>query len=154
MAYYLSPILALLFSLGSFGADPFTVMQGKDAKAPLQPQACGGPDGSLHLTFGVANQVYYCQIDDDSQLSPQAAFRVPNMSLGIRRGPHIARSQNAITITAIGGAIGKGRDGDILAYRSLDRGKSWLGPVKVNDVEGSAKEGLHTMCSSVGQRID
>ncbi|MFM2216828.1 MAG: hypothetical protein RL240_1146 [Planctomycetota bacterium] len=148
MAYYLSPILALLFSLGSFGADPFTVMQGKDAKAPLQPQACGGPDGSLHLTFGVADQVYYCQIDEAPKLSPQAAFRVPNMSLGMRRGPRIAHSQNAITITAIGGAIGKGRDGDIFAYRSLDRGKSWLGPIKVNDIEGSAREGLHAMCSS------
>ena len=91
---------------------------------------------ALHLAFGVAEQVYYCQFDEVSRPSPQAAFRVPNMSLGMRRGPRTAHSQNAIAITAIGVAMGKGRDGDILAYRSLDRGKSWLGPVKVNDVEG------------------
>ena len=148
MINYLFMILILFHAVTSFGADPFPVMQGKDAKAPIQPQACGGPDGTLYLTFGAADQVYYCRIDETAKASPQAAFRIPNMSLGMRRGPRIAHSQNAIAISAIEGAIGKGRDGDVLAYRSLDQGKSWLGPVKVNDVEGSAREGLHAMCSS------
>ncbi len=35
-----------------------------------------------------------------------------------------------------------------MAYRSLDNGKSWLGPVNVNDVAASAREGLHAMTSS------
>ncbi len=51
-------------------------------------------------------------------------------------------------ITAIGGAQGKGRDGDILAFRSLDGGNTWLGPVKVNDVAASAREGLHAMTAN------
>jgi hypothetical protein len=76
------------------------------------------------------------------------AFRIPNLSLGLRRGPRIAQTGTAIVVTAIGGAIGKGKDGDILAYRSLDNGKSWLGPVRVNDVAASAREGLHAMTSS------
>ncbi len=50
--------------------------------------------------------------------------------------------------TVIGGPQGKGRDGDILSYRSIDGGKNWFGPVKVNDVDDSAREGLHAMAAS------
>ncbi len=141
----------LILCLGascSCAAEPFTIFEGKDASAPKQPQACISTDGTAHIAFGVADQVYYCRIEGEKHLPPQAAFRVPNLSLGHRRGPRIAHSGAAITITAIGGAQGKGRDGDILAYRSLDNGSTWLGPVKVNDVEGSGREGLHAMTSS------
>ncbi len=51
-------------------------------------------------------------------------------------------------ITAIGGPQGKGRDGDLVAHRSQDGGKTWSGPVKVNDVDASAREGLHAMTAS------
>lgn len=67
------------------------------------------------------------------------------ISLGMRRGPRICVRKGLVTITAIYGAQGKGRDGDIVAFRSADQGKTWTGPVKVNDVEGSAREGLHAM---------
>ena len=128
-------------------AEQFTVLAGQDAAAPKQPQACVAGDGSVHITFGVGERVYYCRVEDSRVTEPVAAFRVPNMSLGMRRGPRIAHSGSAITITAIGGAQGKGKDGDILAYRSVDQGKTWLGPVRVNDVESSAREGLHAMTS-------
>lgn len=141
-------LYVVALSLTSFGADPFTIMQGRDSKAPKQPQACIAPNGSVHLAFGVGDQVYHCNVGDGTGAVPQVAFTVPNMSLGMRRGPRIAHTGAALTITAIGGAIGKGSDGDVLAYRSLDDGKSWLGPVKVNDVEASAREGLHAMAAS------
>ncbi len=70
------------------------------------------------------------------------------MSLGMRRGPRIAHSGKSIVITAIGGVEGKGKDGDILAYHSDDNGKTWIGPSRVNDVESSAREGLHAMTAS------
>jgi BNR repeat protein len=50
-------------------------------------------------------------------------------------------------ISAIVGEQGKGKDGDLLAWRSTDGGKSWSAPVRVNDVMGSAREGLHAMAS-------
>ena len=100
------------------------------------------------MTFGVGDEVYYCKTEADDKPTPQVAFRVANMSLGMRRGPRIAHAGDAVVITAIGGPQGKGRDGDVLAYRSLDAGKSWLGPVKVNDIEASAREGLHAMTVS------
>jgi hypothetical protein len=67
------------------------------------------------------------------------------MSLGMRRGPRIAASDKSLCITAIGGKQGKGRDGDLLAMRSVDGGKTWNGPVQVNDTADSAREGLHAM---------
>ena len=69
------------------------------------------------------------------------------MSLGMRRGPRIAATKDAIVITAVGGKQGKGRDGDVLAWRSTDAGKTWQGPVRVNDIADSAREGLHAMAS-------
>jgi hypothetical protein len=136
-----------IFAATTFATEPFTVFEGKDASTPKQPQACLSSDGAVHITFGVGDQVFYCKVKDDKCSAPQPAFRVPNMSLGMRRGPRIAHSGASITITAIGGTQGKGRDGDIQAYRSLDLGKTWLGPVKVNDVDGSGREGLHAMTS-------
>jgi hypothetical protein len=81
------------------------------------------------------------------------AFRVPNMSLGMRRGPRVVKTKNAIVVTTIGGQIGKGRDGDVLAWRSTDDGKTWQGPVRVNDTADSAREGLHAMASGADGSI-
>ena len=50
-------------------------------------------------------------------------------------------------IAAIAGETGGGRDGDLQAWRSTDRGKTWGPPVRVNDVAGSARKGLHAMAS-------
>jgi hypothetical protein len=63
----------------------------------------------------------------------------------MRRGPRIAVAGRALVVTAVYGREGKGRDGDILAWRSIDGGKTWSGPSRVNDVAGSAREGLHAM---------
>ncbi len=141
-------IILLLIPTVVFAADPFTIMSGSEERTPKQPQACIDTTGVVHVTFGMGDQVYYCKVDVSEKPSPMAAFRVPNMSLGMRRGPRIAYADNAIVISAIGGQKGKGADGDVLAYRSLDAGQSWLGPVKVNDVEASAREGMHAMTAS------
>ena len=47
----------------------------------------------------------------------------------------------------IGGRQGKGRDGDLLCFRSADEGETWEGPVTVNDKPDAAREGLHAMAS-------
>ena len=62
-------------------------------------------------------------------------FAFPTCRWAMRRGPRIVATQQGIVITAIGGAQGKGKDGDVLAYRSTDKGRTWNGPVKVNDAE-------------------
>lgn len=145
-----SLIFAMLsIMVTSLAADePFTVYEGSSTSAPMQPQACVSVDGVTHLTFGVGDQVFYCQANGQTTTEPQVVSRVPNLSLGMRRGPRIAHAGKSIIITAIGGQEGKGKDGDVLAYRSDDDGKTWVGPVRVNDVEASAREGLHAMTAS------
>jgi hypothetical protein len=128
--------------------DPFTIYEGNSAGSPKQPQAYFSAEGVAHLTFGVGDQVFYCKVNGPTASAPQVAFRVPNLSLGMRRGPRIAHTGKSIVITAIGGTEGKGKDGDVFAYHSDDDGKTWIGPVRVNDVESSAREGLHAMTAS------
>ncbi len=117
---------------------------------PKQPQAAMDADGTAHVVFGIGNEVFYCSStgERDKFAQPVRAFTVPNLSLGMRRGPRICVTPSAIVVTAIGGPQGKGRDGDLLAWHSLDRGRTWQGPVQVNDTEASAREGLHAMTSS------
>lgn len=142
-------------SLDCWASEPVLIASGKGAQAPKQPQAAVGDDGSVHLVYGIGDAVQYCQsLDEGSTFAkPRQAFRVPNMSLGMRRGPRIAKTNAAIVVTAIGGQMGKGRDGDVLAWHSTDNGKTWQGPVRVNDVADSAREGLHAMASGANGSV-
>jgi hypothetical protein len=149
----LSFVVSLCASF-SHAAEPVVVAEGTGKQSPKQPQAVVGADGTIHLAYGVADAVFYCSSHDAgaSFSAAKLAFKLPNMSLGMRRGPRIAATDKQIVITAIGGPQGKGRDGDIFAWRSSDAGASWQGPVQVNDTAASAREGLHAMAadSSVG----
>jgi hypothetical protein len=117
--------------------------------APQQPQFALARDGSLHLVYGAGDDVFHTRSTDGGQTfaTPERAFRCPNMSLGMRRGPRIAVSGETIVVSAIGGTQGKGRDGDLQAWRRDGDGR-WLGPSRINDVADSAREGLHAMAAS------
>lgn len=135
-----------------FGSFVATVSAGPvvtlgEGQAPKQPQVAVASDGTVHLIYGAKDDVYYCRSTDAGETfsSPQAVFRVRNLSLGMRRGPRISAAGKSLVVTAIGGEQGSGRDGDIQAWRSTDAGMTWSGPVRVNDVVGSAREGLHAM---------
>src|SRR5581483_10651378 len=69
------------------------------------------------------------------------------LSLGMHRGPRIALVGKTIVISAVVGERGKGADGDLLAWRSLDNGNTWSEGVRINDVPAAAREGLHGMAS-------
>lgn len=147
--------LASLSAADCSASDPVIIASGKGANAPKQPQVAVGTDGSVHLVYGTGDAVQYCQSPDGGITFGHGilAFRVPNMSLGMRRGPRIVKTKTVIVVTAIGGQIGKGRDGDVLAWRSTDDGKTWQGPVRVNDAADSAREGLHAMASGADGSI-
>lgn len=137
--------VVMTLSVSLLANEPFLIYEGKAPRGAKQPQAFVSSDGIVHLTFGVGNQVFYGKVSSDAFASQGAAFEVPNLALGMRRGPRIAATNNSIVITAIGGVQGKGKDGDVQAYRSEDQGETWAGPIRVNDVEASAREGLHAM---------
>ena len=134
----------------SAAADPVTVVPEKDLAGARQPQAAVDPSGKVYVVFGVGNAVY-CAASRDGGKSYDPPAKVGDagvLALGMRRGPRVAATDKAVVVTAIGGKEGKGRDGDVLAWRSADGGKTWQGPVKVNTVEAAAREGLHGLAAS------
>jgi hypothetical protein len=140
-------LIAMLVSASPISAaSPLTVAVGTKADAPKQPQLAITPDKTVHLIYGQADAVYYAASTDEGRSFSKAepAFSCPNMSLGMRRGPRIAMGPAGPVVTAIGGKQGKGRDGDILAWARAETGE-WKKFGRVNDVEGSAREGLHNM---------
>ena len=145
-----SLLIALVLTCGltrwMAGSDAVTIGA---SLTPRQPQVTIDGSGRIHLTFGAGNVVYYTCSEDGgaTYTEPMQVGRVKFLALGMRRGPRIAVASGVIVVSAIGGEKGGGRDGDLMAWRSEDRGKSWQGPVQVNDVKSSAREGLHGMAA-------
>jgi hypothetical protein len=104
------------------------------------------------LTFGSGNAVYFSSSMDRGKTwtAPVKVAESGVMSLGRHRGPRIAITPQAIVISAVVGRAGKGADGDVIAWRSTDSGKTWSRGVIVNDVPAAAREGLHAMASGGG----
>jgi hypothetical protein len=78
------------------------------------------------------------------------------LALGRHRGPRVVISGKVIVVTAVYGetaatgprAHGLPVNGDLVAWRSTDGGRSWSAPVVVNDAPGSAREGLHAIAAA------
>ena len=112
-----------------------------------QPQLAAGA-GVVAMTFGSANAIYFSSSTDQGRTfsKPLKVAEGGPLSLGRHRGPRIAVTPGGFVISAIAGVKGRGADGDLKAWRSAD-GKTWLGPVTVNDVPDATREGLHAMVS-------
>jgi hypothetical protein len=122
-------------------AEPVIIAR-EDGKQPCkQPQIACAADGSIHVAYSRSS-------DSGETFTPIVeAFRCPNLSLGMRRGPRIALVGTTPVITAIGGPQGKGRDGDLQAWQMNAQSGSWSGPIPVSDAPASAREGLHGMAA-------
>lgn len=139
-------LLIVQSAIAVHGAEPVIVAEANAQPYPLQPQMAIDDQGAVHLVYGVGNEAYYTRsADGKSFTKPVKLPTVHVMALGMRRGPRIAVSKESICVTLIGGQQGKGRDGDVIAFRSADRGATWSAGVLVNDVPHSAREGLHGM---------
>jgi hypothetical protein len=101
------------------------------------------------VAYGAGNGVYLSVSTDGGRtFGPSVLVSSEGqLSLGMHRGPRVAYTPQGIVVSAIVGEQGKGRDGDLLSWRSADEGRRWSGPVRANDVRGSAREGLHAMAS-------
>jgi hypothetical protein len=144
-------LVAAAFALPNLGtaAETIIIASGESAEAPEQPQLAITRSGAIHVAYGIGNSVVYARSEDGGRTFAQP-MRLPGtnvLALGMRRGPRIAAAGQFVCITAIGGRQGKGRDGDVLAYASADGGKTWTGPVTVNDAPDAAREGLHAMAA-------
>ena len=109
-----------------------------------QPQLARG-QGTVGLTFGSGGAVMFAASADGGKTfgPPVTVSRDPVVKamVGRHRGPRLAMTPPAMVITAI-------RGGELLAWRSIDKGKTWSAkPVRVNDVAQAAREGLHGVAS-------
>jgi hypothetical protein len=151
---FCSMIIAGLLGYGATprsAAEPYMINPA--GLAPKQPQFAVDSNNALHLVFGSGSRIYHCVSADFGATftKPVPVGGARFLSLGMRRGPRVAATGDSIVVTAIGGELGGGRDGDLFAWRSTELGKngqSWQGPSRVNDVDASAREGLHAMTAS------
>ncbi len=129
----------------------------------LMASAAATPDGRqpqvaasgnfVSVAYGRGNEVLVMNSEDGAK-SWSAPVALPSrgvLSLGMRRGPRIVREGKVVLVSAIAGAKGRGADGDLWLWRSEDSGSTWSEGSKLNDVEGSAREGLHAMAGGGGK---
>ena len=103
-----------------------------------QPQLAQGP-GLIAVAFGAGSKILVATSGDGAKTfgAPVLVTSDPNQPmLGRHRGPRVSITPKAVVVTAP-------RGGELMAWRSMDRGKTWSTGVRVNDVPGSAREGLH-----------
>lgn len=115
-----------------------------------EPQAAVDAAGNVYVAFG-AGDALYCSASPDGGRTFSPAVKIGGagkLSLGMRRGPRVAVAGRSVVVSAIYGEQGRGRDGELVAWRSLDGGRTWRGPSRVSDSPGAAREGLHAMAAS------
>ena len=132
-----------MFAAAVFAASASIVLTG------VQPQLAAIGE-RVYLVFGLGDVISVIRSSDGGETfdKPSALPASRKLALGMRRGPRIAATNDAVLVAAVAGAKGGGADGDVLLYRSSDRGASWSTPVTINDVPGSAREGLHAIVAS------
>ena len=116
-----------------------------------QPQLAG--DGQrVFLTFVRDGAIVVLRWADRGRTFGEASAIRPagKIAVGNHRGPRIAVTERAVVLTAIVGEQGGGKDGDVVAYRSTDEGRSWSPATVLNAVRGSAREGLHGAAANAG----
>ncbi len=110
-----------------------------------QPRFATGGD-RVFLAFAAGEDLYCARSDAAAAFAaPVKVAALPGLMLGMRRGPRVAATKDAVVVTAI-----ENRTGNLLAWRSGDGGNTWAGPVRVNDVDRVCREGLHDTAAVAG----
>jgi hypothetical protein len=109
------------------------------------------------LAFGSGNSIFVSTSTDKGRKfsPPVKVYEGGIVPLSRHRGPRVVISRGTIIVTAVVGhtaeqglhAHGMAADGDLIAWRSTDGGKTWRGGVRINDVPAAAREGLHTLAA-------
>jgi hypothetical protein len=134
-------VLMLLLALVST-AVPAQTFDGR------QPQIAAVGDRVV-LTFGREDRVYVSTSSDGGATfaNPLGLPGTGRLSLGMRRGPRVVVTSQALVVAAVVGQKGGGADGDVLIWRSTDGGVRWTEPEVLNDVPGSGREGMHALAA-------
>jgi hypothetical protein len=121
-----------------------------------QPQLAVG-NGLVAMAFANGGTVMTALSSDGGRTfaRPRKVSESPVLATGRHRGPRVLFNDGEIVVSAVVGntlatgehAHGLPSDGDLVVWRSSDKGRTWSKPSIVNDVPGAPREGLHTMVS-------
>jgi hypothetical protein len=128
-------IILIAFLLGTF----FSTTNPSSVIGPgQQPQLTVDPKGIIRLVYGQEDKIFYSVSSDDgtSFSKPMPIGDVHEMHLGMARGPQLASSNDYSIVTAID------KKGNIHSFQLNHKTKKWSKIKNVNNVEGSAPEGL------------
>ncbi len=130
-------------------AGAFELVDVPCGKGSHEPQLSVANDGRVALAWGNEESIHCCvgaPGKNEEFQRDQLVAKGLQFSVGMRRGPRVALLEGErVVVSAIGGAKGGGKDGDLFAWRSLPDAKGWSAAVRINSVEGTAREGLHAM---------
>jgi hypothetical protein len=103
-----------------------------------QPNLAIDQQGTLRMVYGEEDRIYVVTSTDEGKnfSIPVLVAKITDMHLGMSRGPQIASSANYSMVTAID------KSGTIHSYLLNHRQNKWNKSANVNDVKGSAVEGL------------
>jgi hypothetical protein len=138
--------LLLILALGVFN------IPGAIANIPIsgqQPNLAIDTKGTIRMVYGEGEKIYCVTSSDNGNTFSKSVLvaTLPGMHLGHSRGPQIASSARFSMITAMD------KDGNIAAYK-LDHTKGgWIKAGTVNDVRGSAPEGLMALTADHGNNF-
>jgi hypothetical protein len=141
--------IATLLVLSAIGVTLPAQLPSPEASFPGRQPVIATNGKTVGLVVGRDDGVYFARSADGGRSfsEPVRVVHPATLALGLRRGPRIAMTAGAIVISAIVGERGGGADGDLVAWRSTDEGRTWSSGVRVNDVVGSAREGLHDLAA-------
>jgi hypothetical protein len=129
-------MLPLLFVLAA------QLQPGNGSPEFRQPQLAASQE-QVVLTFGSGSVIYFASSSDGGhRFSSPVKVASPNaLALGHHRGPRVNLLPDAVVVSAVV------EGGDLVLWRSIDRGKTWIRTGVVNDVPNAAKEGFHAIAS-------
>lgn len=108
-----------------------------------QPQIAVDASGTVRIVYGNGNNIYCATSIDDGLSFPDIRLigTIDQLHLGRSRGPQIASSGNFTVVSAID------QKGVIHTFRLSHAGGEWSSASSVNDLAGSAPEGLMSLAA-------
>lgn len=109
-----------------------------------QPQTTMDQSGTIRLVYGNDDQIFYATSSDRGETfsEPVVIGRVKEMHLGMTRGPQLASSRDYSVVTAMD------KKGNIHSFTLTHKTGAWKKTGNVNDLDGSAPEGLMSIASN------
>lgn len=113
----------------------------------MQPQLFSARDGRVWLAYAKGKDLLVAS-SKDGGVEFSAHVKIVSdekFMVGMRRGPRVVAEGEQVTVTVIGR--------ELRSYHSTDGGLTWSGAQVINEVPGSAREGLHDLTAAPGGRV-